>query len=176
MSTGKLLAIDPGYTQSAYVVLRAGAIADKGIVLNRELLARLRTSSGQYDHAVIEMIACYGMAVGREVFESCVWIGRFAEALDYAGVPVSRMERMKVKMHLCHSAKASDSNIRTAMLDRFGPGREKAIGVKSNPGPLYGVVQDLWAALALGITYSDQHGMDFEPAAVARAAPLFEPS
>lgn len=36
------------------------------------------------------------------------------------------------------------------------PGKEKAIGKKATPGPLYGVVGDEWAALAVAVTWWDQ--------------------
>jgi len=49
----------------------------------------------------------------------------------------------------------NDSTIRQAMLDRYGPGREKAIGKKKSPGPLYGIRKDEWQALALAVTFFD---------------------
>jgi hypothetical protein len=49
---------------------------------------------------------------------------------------------------------AKDANIRQAILDRFG-GKEKAIGKKANPGPLYGVKSHLWSALAVALYISD---------------------
>ena len=58
---------------------------------------------------------------------------------------------MEVKMNLCHSAKANDADIRQALIDRFGPGKQKAIGLKGSPGPLYGVSKHCWAALALAV-------------------------
>jgi hypothetical protein len=59
-------------------------------------------------------------------------------------------------LQLCGSSRANDATIRQALLDRYGPGREKAVGTKANPGPLYGIKADLWQALALAVTYSDQ--------------------
>ena len=74
---------------------------------------------------VIEMIASYGMPVGKEVFETCVWIGKFAEA---SGMKENYIYRKDEKMNLCHSMKAKDSNIRQALIDRFG-----VVGTKKKP-------------------------------------------
>jgi hypothetical protein len=148
----KLIALDPGPIESAYVVWGGDRILDHGKADNATIVEILVPSDA--DRCVIEMIASYGMAVGREVFETCVWIGRFMEC--FGPERCERLTRIQVKNHICHSSRANDSNIRTALLDRFG-GKEKAIGRKASPGPLYGVVKDQLAALAVALTYYDQH-------------------
>ena len=77
----------------------------------------------------IEMIASYGMPVGKEVFDTCVWIGRFVERmLRFQTDEVYYIYRKDEKMNICHSMKAKDSNIRQALIDRFG-----TVGTKKNP-------------------------------------------
>ena len=147
-----ILAIDPGTTQSAYVVFDNGKIEDKGIVENYNLLAWI--NEGEFmncDELYIEMVASYGMAVGKTVFETCVWIGRFVEAWHDEWEYVYRKD---VKMHLCGQTKAKDSNIRQAIMDMYGSDRSIAIGTKKAQGPLYGVSKDVWAALGVAITAS----------------------
>ena len=82
----------------------------------------------QYDKAIIEMVASYGMAVGATVFETCVAIGQFKEIAMKQNIPVEFIYRKDEKMNLCHSMKAKDSNIRQALIDRFGE-----VGTKKNP-------------------------------------------
>ena len=150
-----LLAIDPGYTQSAWVEFEDGRPQQFGIVANDDLLTILRDPS--FDDLAIEAIASYGMAVGAEVFETCVWSGRFLQrwADMHPGADVRRVYRRDVKLHLCGSARAKDSNIRAALIDLYGPGKEKAIGRKATPGPLYGIRADIWAALAVAVTATE---------------------
>lgn len=161
-----ILAIDPGTTRSAYVVFDDGLILDHGILPNGEMLDRIHEWSEPVDHhtvaytascpsllpevLAIEMIASYGMAVGKEVFETCVWIGRFIEAFqgDYAMV-----YRKDIKLFLCGTTKAKDPNIRQALIDRYGGSKEAAVGTKHFPGPLYGIKADEWAALAVAVTF-----------------------
>lgn len=152
-----LLAIDPGNFQSAYVEFDGVRIVDKGIVPNADLLRLIEMFSrdGLADECVIEMVASYGMAVGAEVFETVYWIGRFAERWEAsARKPAHRRVRRDVKMFLCGANNAKDANIRQALLDMFGPGKERAIGKKATPGPLFGVKADMWAALALAVTHT----------------------
>jgi hypothetical protein len=155
-----VLAIDPGPVKSAWVHLREGGVAGFGLEANHVVRRVCEDAQVYADGVAIEMIASYGMAVGAEVFETCVWIGRFMESLTRCNIPESRIHRlprMAIKSHLCHSAKATDANIRQALIDRYGPGKEKAIGNKANPGPLYHIKADIWAALGVAVTLWDAH-------------------
>jgi len=151
-----LLAIDPGNEESAFVILdHAGVPCRHGKHTNAELLGYL----GEWALAcpgsmlAIEMIASYGMPVGREVFDTCVWIGRFVQAWTASGGDHALVYRREVKLHLCGDSRAKDPNIRAALIDLFGPGKERAIGTKKAPGPLYRVTADVWSALAVAVTH-----------------------
>lgn len=150
------IAIDPGNVESAMLVWNGSSIENAWYCPNDEIVHRLRcwTIGPRIVPLVIEQIASYGMAVGETTFETVFWSGRFAEA--YGIDRVHRMKRLVVKLHLCHDSRAKDANIRQALIDRFG-GKEKAIGRKHSAGPLYGVSGDLWAALAVAVTWHDQN-------------------
>lgn len=145
-----VLAIDPGNEQSAFVLFDTGneVLLDKNILPNEQMREFLKTFIVPGTYLVIEQIASFGMPVGAEVFETVFWSGRFAEAWRQKW---SRIKRHEVKMHLCHNMRAKDSNIRQALIDRYG-----APGVKKAKGKLYGVSKDLWAALALAVTFGDR--------------------
>jgi hypothetical protein len=147
-----ILAIDPGSTESAYVILDEQLKpVEFGKLENNELLSKLASITTFCEHTAIEMVACYGMAVGKEVFETVFWIGRFWERCWRSNFK-EKIYRQDEKMSLCHNMQAKDSNIRQALIDRFGP-----VGVKKNPGWFYGVSGDVWAAIAVGVTYHDKY-------------------
>ena len=154
-----ILAVDPGTDQSAWCLYSPEFGISTGTLPNPEMLLLLRAKAEDIAAPLlaVEMIASYGMPVGREVFETCVWIGRFLEAW---GKPYRLVYRREEKLHICSSPKANDATIRQALIDRFGPGREKAIGTKKAPGPLYGVHGDEWAALAVAITAAETEVRD----------------
>ena len=146
-----LLAIDPGTSQSGFVVLDGGKVVASGVLPNHETLVLIADHHGDL---AIEMVASFGMAVGKEVFETVRWIGRMQQAFERPEA-VQLVYRRDVKMHLCGSAKAKDANVRQAIIDRFGPGKDRAIGKKATPGPLYGVTSHAWAALAVALTTTE---------------------
>lgn len=145
----KLLAIDPGNEQSAFVVFDGVRPIEHDILPNDELLFHKVMRSS--DQLAIEGVACYGMPVGREVFDTCIWIGRFMQRFGSSATTI--VYRADVKLHLCQSMRAKDPEVRQALLDRFGPGRAKAIGTKTNRGPCYGIASHCWSALAVAVTW-----------------------
>ncbi len=155
-----VLALDPGPTQSALLIWDGARIENAFIQPNSLILERvhgLRHERPEFStQLVIEKIESFGMAVGAETFETVFWSGRFAEA--YGIERVGRLGRKAIKLHLCQSARATDANIRCAILDRFG-GKDAAIGKKAAPGPLYHVKSHLWAALAVALVWHDQHSL-----------------
>lgn len=147
-----ILALDPGNTHTAGVVLATNSghvdggwdVCDHWYLPNAEAIEKIVTYP-YCDHMAVEMIACYGMAVGREVFDTCVWIGRFIERWNG---PYTQVFRRDVKLQLCNSAKAKDKNVRQALIDLYGG---KAATKKG--GMLHGVSGDEWAALGVGNAY-----------------------
>ena len=144
-----ILAIDPGSEKSAFVYYDTidEIILLKGIVTNREML--LCVKAGKDDHLAIEGMACHGRPVNKEVFETCLWIGRFIEASPNNH---SLVYRRDVKLHFCGQARAKDGNIIQALKDRFGNK-----GTKKSPGFFYGFSADMWQAFAVGAYYCDKN-------------------
>ena len=152
-----VLAIDPGSEQSAWVLYDGQRVLGHGIIPNDMMLAHARVN--YYLPVVIEEIASYGMAVGREVFQTVRWAAKFEQAVleqrRITGVgAVYYLPRRDVKLHLCQSARAKDANVRQALLDRFG-GEKAAKGNKAAPGPLHGLKKDEWQAAALAVVWHD---------------------
>lgn len=155
----RVLAIDPGPIESAYIIIDADDCRpiDFGKLPNAEVRKLVIYGDYPHDRAVIEMVASYGMAVGAEVFDTCVWIGRFIEVLELSDP--QRVKRLPVKLHHCHDSKANDSNITRALVDRFAPGQPNhGKGTKANPGWFHGFFKDIWQAYALAVYAADKLG------------------
>ena len=145
----KILAIDAGNIESGYCLMDAETYKpiEFGKINNHELLTKVLELD--YDDLILEMIASYGMPVGASVFDTCVWIGRFIQARQCPNYDY--IYRKEEKINLCQSLKAKDSNIRQALIDRFG-----VVGTKKDQGWFYGFKKDIWSAYAVGVTWLDK--------------------
>jgi hypothetical protein len=161
-----ILAIDPGPRLSAYVELAGAAIVAHGKISNLELLQMLRAREPS-GPLVVEMVAPYGKPVGREVFETCVWIGRYLEAWRGVGRLLERREvKQALGLRAGGSKAATDADVRSALIVRWGgQGGKRARA----PAALAGIVDDEWAALAVAVAWRDQHAEAF---AAVEDAPL----
>ena len=153
-----IIAIDPGSEESAFVLMdrRTCHAEEFGKVPNEELRDYLRKIRHKTADMAIEMIASYGMPVGKEVFDTCVWIGRFLEAWESLGGTAALVYRKDEKLQICGSPRANDATIRQALIDRYAynvPNKGK--GTKNDPGWFYGFKADIWQAYAVGVTYLD---------------------
>ena len=159
-----VIGCDPGYEHSALVTWEStiGRIVDHVEDTNDRIIEHFRGRTS-HDNAVlvIEQIESFGMAVGKSTFETVYWSGRFAEAFHPRRV--ERIVRRVIKLHLCGQSRANDANVRQAIMDRFGDTTEKAYGNKKTPGPLYGISKHEWSALAVALTWADQHAEDIRP-------------
>lgn len=156
-----ILAIDPGNVQSAYCLIdEEYRIIEAAKAPNIEVQQAIdRIAQNDDVEVVIEKVACYGMPVGKEVFDTCEWIGRFAEQLHnyWPGYEAKYIYRQEEKKLICHSMTAADSNIRRALIDRFAKFDFKnGKGTKKEPDFFYGFKADMWAAFAVGVTYLDK--------------------
>jgi len=158
-----ILSIDPGSSESAYVLMNNdlkpiifGKFTNLNVRAEIRRILRMYYSPDRSISVVTEMVACYDMAVGKEVFDTCVWVGRFTEMAEHENVNTYYIYRREEKTNLCKTMKAKDSNIIQALVDRFAPDTpNKGKGVKADKGWFYGFKKDIWQAYAVGVTYSD---------------------
>jgi hypothetical protein len=152
-----VVAIDPGTSKSGLVVLHGYDVVEKFVLENDAVLDFINTRVNEDMRIAIEWVASFGMPVGAEVFDTCRWVGRFAQMfwLEQGEQP-TYITRKQVKMHLCGSMKAKDGNVRQAIIDMYpatGGGKIPQIGTKKEPGPLFGINSHIWSALAVALTF-----------------------
>ena len=153
-----ILALDPGTTETGFALCMGGEVLRSGVLPNAQMLLQVQQAPA-IDALAIEMIASYGMPVGREVFETCVWIGRFKQAWHTPDA-VELVYRKDVKLYLCGTPRAKDGNVRQALIDLYpatGGGATPQIGTKAKPGPLYGISTHAWPALGVAVTVEARH-------------------
>lgn len=172
----RILAIDPGSIESAWLILADGRPERFAREPNERLRDRLRwyldepatlpefrTQSDEglvADVVVIETIQPRGERLYSQVVEMLQWAGRFAEAAY--PTPVHFLSREAIKRYLCppnpevkRRGAAKDGDVWASLVERFGGGPDVAVGVKASPGPLYGIHSDVRAALAVGVAYEE---------------------
>lgn len=148
------LGIDPGNVESAWALIRGDNCkpvdfgkADNKYVRDLLIATPADTSVG------IEMVASYGMAIGRDVIWTIAHLGRFWQIREDAEL----IERADVKLHHCHTRKANDANITAALVDRFAFGLpNKGKGTDAAPGHFYKFKRDVWQAYALAVLMADR--------------------
>lgn len=145
----RIQAIDPGTHKSATVLYDS----DKKEIVQFLIIENEDFPIYRADKVAVEMVASYGMPVGKEVFETVLFIGRLIERFKLINKDCKLVYRKDIKLHLCGSMKAKDSNIRQALIDKLGEP-----GTKKNPGKTYGISKDLWSALAIAVYYEEVFG------------------
>lgn len=151
----RILAIDPGNIESGVAIVEMPHFKLKWFAKIPNEAVFKNVYLRNFDEVVIEMVACYGMPVGKDVFETCLWIGRFIE--QFKDYKISFVYRKEEKLHLCGSLQAKDSNIRQALINRYATHDFKnGKGVKNNPDTFHGVAKDVWQAIAVGVTHYEK--------------------
>ena len=155
----RILAIDPGTTESGYVILdcETKAIVAHGIVDNWGM-EHMLLDFDRVTHAVIERIACRGIVAGDSVFLTCEWVGRFHWWLRSRGIPVAFMKRREVLTELLGSHKVrwkgADSKVRAIAIESIGPQ-----GSADKPGSTFGLRYDEWQAAGLALAWMKSIGI-----------------
>lgn len=152
----KVFAIDPGNVNSAYCIMD-----DQYNLLefkksdNRDVMQILLSKLDEVDEVCIERMMNYSMNVGKTVYETCEWIGRFSQEAEKKAL-VNYIYRKDEKMNLCETMSANDAMIRRALIDRFAKtDTKRGTGTKKKPDFFYGVSHDVWSSIAIAVTYLD---------------------
>jgi hypothetical protein len=161
-----VVGIDPGSSRSAVVVTDGTKIFFKVLDENFRVIEMLRRMGSDKLPCAIETLRTWASpfvskkgAPARtpvEIFEACYWGGRFTEA--YGPSYVQQLTRSKVRSHILGKGfkkqeQSTDTLIRAALIQRFGGDDKTAKGTVKAPGPLHGFSNDLYAALAVALTY-----------------------
>lgn len=156
--------IDPGTLHSAVCFFDYDrmTILEHLDLPNHDLLRWLRVHCVRTGLVSIEMVECQGLKlIGKETFQTVRWVGRFEQVCSDRGVPVQLVTRGKILIHHCGRRQGvGDPNIKRAVMDRFpatGGGANPYKGTKSQPGPLYGISDHEWQALACALYAADNN-------------------
>ena len=143
------IGIDPGSTESAYcIVTPEYEVFQTGKIPNEQMIAMLKQPPTELV-AVIEGIQSYGMAVGREVFDTCYQVGRLLQVCADNDIPTHIYNRPEYSRAICGVGKVTDAVLRQALLLRFGA------DTKGGPLQLLKGNSDKRSAFAIAVYHLD---------------------
>jgi hypothetical protein len=156
-----VIGIDPGNKETAMCVFDGTRIVYCEKIDNKQFFqyldheiaqAIVRTECVHRPAIFIEDIQAMGMAVGQEVFDTAKMIGRIQQTLENGNREYNMVKRTEIKLHHCGTTRAKDTNIRQALIDRFG---DK--GTKKEPGFFFGISgNDQWSSCAIALYGHDK--------------------
>ena len=154
-----ILGIDPGCELSAYCLCDYDTLKPKdfGKVTNAELIDKVITliNDNAMQVVAVELIQSYGMAVGKEVFETCYFIGKLCDRIERntSIKQIRRIYRKDEKLAICGNLKANDTIIRHTLIDMFAQHDLKnGKGTKGNKDWFWNFKADVWSAYAIAYT------------------------
>jgi len=172
--TVRLLTIDPGNKDTGWVLFDTvkRIPVQFGRDDNHKMLKIIQTL--KYDHAFSEFPVPRGQSitvqipgkgfirkgssqtVSWQLYYTAYWVGQYhlLSRLTHKGIPFTLINRMDVKLFLTGNAGAKDTNVRSAIIEKYG-GKELCIGNVKKPGPLHKMKADTWAALAVALYVED---------------------
>lgn len=148
------MSIDPGTTKTAYMVYHpmSSTWSRFGKVPNAQVLAEILAVRPEL--VVCEDMQSMGRPVGNEVFATVRFTGRIQQICFNEEIPFHLIKRTTIKKFLCPKVfRSKDKDVRAALIRIYGEQ-----GSKSDPGPTYGIANDVWSALAIAhvFTHSGQ--------------------
>ena len=158
----KLLAIDPGPETCGVVLLDVDqwpptVLSHRAKTPVADVLTALRSDEQQGVPVACERCAPYGKrSVGAEVFETCEIFGDIRATCRDHGIDFTPIFRREVKMRLGLQVSVGDPQVNEVVRLTYpatGGGKTPQKGTKARPGPLYGLADDSWAALGVGLAW-----------------------
>ena len=115
-----IIGIDPGTTETAYCIIGQDyGVWEADKVDNKKFIDMLSLVPYKA-HFAVESIQSYGMAVGREVFETAFMIGRIQQKIEDSGFKYTLYPRPEYAKAICGVQKVNDAVLRQSLLLRFG--------------------------------------------------------
>lgn len=141
-----ILCIDPGNEKSGWATVAPGpALIDCGKDANADV--RERVCEGAFEALILEGIQSYGKPVGRSIFGTAQWLGRYWECAAARELPVVCVFRPEVFRAVTGCMRGGDRILRHVLSLRFGKETARKLGGKGS---------DTWSAFALGVYYWDR--------------------
>lgn len=174
----KIMAIDPGTTESAYVILDDQYQIISADKLGNDVVLSIIADAPGLDAVIIEDIeprysstdrSAAGAVMGQSTIETIKAFGRFSWQAALRGLMVGSIFRRDERSCLIPTKrnglpplpetapKHADGQIRASLIRRFARhDQERGRGTKANPDTFYGFHGDMWQAMAVGVTWLDQ--------------------
>lgn len=174
----KIMAIDPGTTESAYVILNDQYQIISADKVGNDVVLSIIADAPGLDAVIIEDIeprysssdrSAAGAVMGQSTIETIKAFGRFSWQASLRGLMVGSIFRRDERSCLIPTKrnglpplpetapKHADGQIRASLIRRFARhDQERGRGTKANPDTFYGFCGDMWQAMAVGVTWLDQ--------------------